>query len=291
MFLIADSGSTKTAWCLIHEQNVKLISTQGINPFQLEEEEISAILTNELIPQLDEFGKAIPVDIMEEIDDVFFYGAGCTKEKSPMVATAIRKAFNNQARIIVESDMMGAAKGLCGDAPGIVCILGTGSNSCYYDGEHIVDNVSPLGFILGDEGSGAYIGKRLVGNCLKKQFSEEICMLFEQETKLSTPAIIQKVYRENMPNRFLASLSPFCARHRGIPEIHDFIIDCFREFFLRNVNLYNCPELPVNFIGSIAWFYQKELKETADQLGFKMGVILQNPLEGLIRYHSSKIFK
>lgn len=287
MFLIADSGSTKTAWCLIHDQNVKLISTQGINPFQLDEAEISAILTNELLPQLAQYGQAVSADPLAELDSVFFYGAGCTREKSPVVATAIRKTFNNQARIIVESDMMGAAKGLCGDSPGIVAILGTGSNSCYYDGEHIVDNVSPLGFILGDEGSGAYIGKRLVGNCLKKQFSEETCILFEQETKLSSQAIIQKVYRESMPNRFLASLSPFCARHRDIPEIHDFIIDCFTQFFMRNINLYNCPELPVNFVGSIAWFYQAELRETAEKLGFKTGTILQNPLEGLINYHST----
>ncbi len=289
MFLIADSGSTKTAWCLVHEQNVKLISTQGINPFQLEEAEISAILTNELIPQLDQYGQASGADPVADLDAVYFYGAGCTKEKSPVVATAIRTSLNNQARIFVESDMMGAAKGLCGDAPGIVCILGTGSNSCYYDGEQIVDNVSPLGFILGDEGSGAYIGKRLVGNCLKKQFSEETCLLFEQETRLSTPAIIQKVYRESMPNRFLASLSPFCARHRDIPEIHQFLTDCFREFFMRNVNLYHLPELPVNFVGSIAWFYKQELQEVADQLGFKMGTILQNPLEGLIDYHSTLV--
>lgn len=287
MFLIADSGSTKTAWCLIHGQNVKLVSTQGINPFQLEEEAISAILTNELITQLEQYGQCIAANPVAELEAVYFYGAGCTKEKSPVVATAIRKTFNNQARILVESDMMGAAKGLCGDAPGIVCILGTGSNSCYYDGEQIVDNVSPLGFILGDEGSGAYIGKRLVGNCLKKQFPEEICKLFEEETKLSTPAIIQKVYRETMPNRFLASLSPFCARHRDIPEIHDFLIDCFTQFFMRNVNLYHCPELPVHFVGSIAWFYHSELKEAAEQLGFKIGTVLQNPLEGLINYHSS----
>lgn len=287
MFLIADSGSTKTAWCLIHGQNIKLISTQGINPFQLDEAEISAILTNELIPQVCHYGQDGTDDTLAEIDAVFFYGAGCTREKSHVVATAIRKAFNNQARITVESDMMGAARGLCGQNPGIVAILGTGSNSCYYDGEHIIDNVSPLGFILGDEGSGAYIGKRLVGDCLKKQFPEEICMLFEQETKLSVQTIIQKVYRESMPNRFLASLSPFCARHRDIQHIHDFLIDCFRQFFMRNINLYNCPELPVNFVGSIAWFYQDEIRETAEKLGFKTGIFLQNPMEGLINYHSS----
>ncbi len=286
MFLIADSGSTKTAWCLVNDQHLKFISSKGINPFLLDEVGIAAILTDELVPVLDDYGQTINLEPVSDIKAIYFYGAGCTKEKVPVVATAIRKVFNTNARIIVESDMIGAAKGLCGDAPGIVCILGTGSNSCYYDGENIIDNVSPLGFILGDEGSGAYIGKRLVGNCLKQQFSEEVCRLFLQETKLSTQTIIQKVYRESMPNRFLASLSPFCARHRDIPEIHDFIIDCFTQFFMRNVNLYNCPELPVNFVGSIAWFYQNELKEAAQKLGFKIGTIIQNPLEGLIKYHS-----
>ena len=263
MFLIADSGSTKTAWCLVNDQHLKFISTKGVNPFHLDEIAITAILNDKLVPVLDDYTKTVDINPVDDLEAIFFYGAGCTKEKAPVVATALRKVFNNNARIIVKSDMIGAAKGLCGDAPGIVCILGTGANSCYYDGENIVDNVSPLGFILGDEGSGAYIGKRLVGNCLKLQFSEEVCELFLQETKLSTQAIIQKVYSEPMPNRFLASLSPFCARHRDIPEIHDFIIDCFTQFFMRNVNLYNCPELPANFVGSIAWFYQNELKETA----------------------------
>jgi N-acetylglucosamine kinase-like BadF-type ATPase len=287
MILIADSGSTKTAWCLLHEHHAKLIMTQGINPFQLDEADMAAVIQKELLPQLEMYGQSIQLDdIVERIGEIFFYGAGCTKEKAPVVATAIRTVMNNKARINVLSDMLGAARALCADRPGIVCILGTGSNSCYYDGEEIVDNVSPLGFILGDEGSGAYMGKRLVGNCLKRQFSEETCMLFEQETKLDPQTIIQKVYREPMPSRFLASLSPFCARHRDIPEIHDFIIDCFTQFFMRNVNLYNCPELPVCFTGSVAWFYQNELRETADKLGFKMGEVLQAPMAGLIKYHA-----
>lgn len=287
MLLLADSGSTKTAWCLIDGQNVRLMTTQGINPFQLDEHEISVILSTELVPQIELYGKTAAINgIMDELHEVMFYGAGCTKEKAPVVATALRTALKADIRIEVMTDMMGAARGLCGHAPGIVCILGTGSNSCYYDGEDIVDNVSPLGYILGDEGSGAYIGKRLVGNCLKRQFSDEVCRLFEEETKLTPQIIIQKVYREKLPNRFLASLSPFCARHRDIPEIHDFLIDCFSQFFLRNVNLYNCPELPVSFVGSIAWFYRNELKEAAEQLGFKIGDIQQSPMQGLIAFHN-----
>ncbi len=287
MIVIADSGSTKTAWCIVNGQNVKLISTQGINPFHLNEHEIVNILYNELIDQLELYGKSVGIDnISDEINEVFFYGAGCTDEKAPVVATALRTVLNNKARIIVQSDMIGAARGLCGDAPGVVCILGTGSNSCYYDGENIVETVSPLGYILGDEGSGAYLGKRLVGNCLKKQFSDDLCELFLEESKLTTQAIIQKVYRELMPNRFLAQLSTFCSRHRDNPEIHDFLIDCFSQFFVRNVALYNCPEIPVSFVGSIAWFYREELKKAAKINGFKVATILQSPLTGLIDYHS-----
>ena len=277
MTLVADSGSTKTAWCLTDGEHHELLMTQGINPFQQNEKEIVKLLREELLPLLS---------AEQIVTDVFFYGAGCTAEKIPVVASAIRQILRNETKIFVGSDMLGAARSLCGNNPGIVCILGTGSNSCYYDGVQILDNVSPLGYILGDEGSGAYIGKHLVGNVLKRQFSDHLCQLFIKETKLTTSAIIQKVYREPLPNRFLASLSPFCARHREMKEVHDFLIDCFSEFFKRNVNLYEIPELPVNFVGSVAWFYREELQETARNLGYRMGNIMQAPLEGLVNYHT-----
>ena len=290
MIIIADSGSTKTDWCVVDGQNVKLFTTKGVNPYHLDEHQIITIINNEFCQQLLEYdrhnGKK---DVLNNIQDVFFYGAGCTAEKSHVVATAIRKTLNNRARIFVNSDMLGAAKGLCADKPGIVCILGTGSNSCYYNGSEIVDNVPPLGFILGDEGSGAYIGKRLVGNCLKKQFPDEVCNLFLKETNLTLQAIIQKVYREIMPNRFLAGLSTFCARHRDIKVVRDFIIDCFAQFFTRNVNLYNCPELSVSFVGSIAWYYKEELQEAAEMTGFKIGQVLKSPITGLLKYHAGII--
>lgn len=279
MTLVADSGSTKTAWCLTDGERRELLMTQGINPFQQNEREIVKLLREELLPSLS---------LGQEVMQVYFYGAGCTAEKCSVVASALRQILVKEARIFVGSDMLGAARSLCGDSPGIVCILGTGSNSCYYDGAVIVDNVSPLGYILGDEGSGAYIGRRLVGDVLKRQFSEAVCRLFAEETKLTTSAVVQKVYREPLPNRFLASLSPFCARHRDMEEIHEFLIDCFSEFFKRNVNLYEIPELPVNFVGSVAWFYRDELCETAERLGYRMGNVMQAPLEGLVRYHEGR---
>lgn len=186
--------------------------------------------------------------------------------------------------------MLGAARGLCGRQPGIVCILGTGSNSCYYSGREIIANVSPLGYILGDEGSGAYIGKRLVGDILKKQLPEDICNLFFEETHETQATIIQKVYREPLPNRFLASLSPFCARHRENTAIHALILDCFKQFFKRNIDAYkalvpNGEHDKVHFIGSIAHYYRNELAEAASVCGYKVGNILQAPLEGLTEYH------
>ena len=274
--LIADSGSTKTAWCIIEGENRQFFYTQGINPYQQSEDDIIAELQRALVPEV------------RSAEAIYFYGAGCTAEKAPVVASALRRSISTDADIYVDSDMLGAARSLCGRESGVVCILGTGSNSCLYDGTELVSNVSPLGYVLGDEGSGAYIGKRLVGNCLKRQFSEEVCRLFSEEIQLSTASIVNKVYREPFPNRFLASLSPFCSRHRDLPEIHAFLVDCFREFFIRNVALYGRKELPVHFIGSVAWNYHQELEEAAAQLGFTIGKIEQDPMEGLIQYHSCK---
>ena len=276
VILIADSGSTKTSWCVTDGETRKMIKTQGINPYQQTEEEISSALAHELVPEV------------RYAEEIYFYGAGCTDDKAPVVASALGRTIATGARIYVGSDMLGAARALCGRESGIVCILGTGSNSCLYDGKQLVENVSPLGYVLGDEGSGAYIGKRLVGNCLKRQFSERICNLFTEEIKMTPSAIINKVYREPFPNRFLASLSPFCYDHRDEPEIHAFLLDRFSEFFKRNVALYNKKSLPVHFIGSIAWCYRNELEEVASVLGFKLGNIEQSPMEGLIQYHTKK---
>lgn len=280
MIIIADSGSTKTAWYIKNGNTQKYVNTQGINPFQMTDEQIAGILHTELLGELPD---------TKDDTEVFFYGAGCTPEKCPMVQSAIRSVIPD-ARIFVGSDMLGAARSVCGDKSGIVAILGTGANSCYYNGKEITMNVSPLGFILGDEGSGAYIGKRLVGDCLKGQLTDKVKKLFLSETHETAATIIQKVYREPLPNRFLASLSPFCARHREEQCIHDLLIDCFQQFFIRNVYAYsdvNPDDKTVHFVGSIAHFYKTEVKEAANSLGYKVGKIIQAPLEGLVEYHVS----
>lgn len=282
MILIADSGSTKTAWCLVEDPE-HIIYTQGINPFQQNEEEICAVLQHELLPNLQ------LLTLNSQLSIVNFYGAGCTPEKAPIVACALRQVIGATATIHVESDMLGAARSVCQRQPGIVCILGTGSNSCYYDGRTLHAGNPALGYILGDEGSGAYIGKRLVGDILKKQLPEDIQRLFFEETHETQANIIQRVYRTPLPNRYLASLSPFCARHREHPAIHAFLLDCFGQFFQRNIQAapwnQEATQLPIHFVGSIAHYYQSELAEAAQQHGYTIGNIVQAPLEGLVQYH------
>lgn len=275
MILIADSGSTKTDWCLLGDNTCNNVSTQGINPFLQGEAMIFDILHDELLPQLEGKGR---------VNCCYFYGAGCTPEKSPIVSAALMNVLSLDM-CEVQSDLLGAARALCGRNEGIACILGTGSNSCYYDGSDIVRQVSPLGYILGDEGGAAYIGKRLVGNCLKRQFSDSLCDLFFEETHLDGPTIINKVYREPLPNRFLGQVSQFCQQHLDNDEIELFIIDCFMEFFRRNVISYARPELPVNFVGSIAHVYRIQLEKAASQCGLTVGTILRAPMPGLIEYH------
>ncbi len=286
MKLIADSGSTKTSWCLFRNDGSRqLLSTQGINPFQQSEEVITQVLLSELLPQL--YTSSTGSDTSDAARyplSINFYGAGCTAEQSPRVQSALRNAFPSASAIEVQSDMLGAARSLCGHRPGIVAILGTGSNSCLYDGTRIVRNVSPLGFILGDEGSGAYIGRRLVGDVLKQQLPTDICQAFLSETNLTAPEIIRRTYREPMPNRFLASLSPFCARHRDNPAIRSLLIDCFSQFFQRNITAYDGTV--VHLVGSVAYYYQEEIKSAAALLGYIIGNVLREPLEGLIAYHS-----
>ena len=297
MILIADSGSTKTAWCLTEDPN-HVIYTQGINPFHQTEEDICAILQHELLPKLSTANSQLSTvnsqlsTVNSQLSTVHFYGAGCTPEKAPIVAQALRRVISNSATIHVESDMLGAARGLCGHQAGIVAILGTGSNSCYYDGRSLHPGIPALGYILGDEGSGAYIGKRLVGDILKRQLPDDICQLFFEETHETQANIIQCVYRTPMPNRYLASLSPFCARHREHPAIHAFLLDCFEQFFRRNIlplktqlSPLITPTSTVHFIGSIAYYYRDELSEAASHCGYTVGTILQTPLEGLLTYH------
>ena len=280
MMLIADSGSTKTDWCVILDNTpIKRIGTKGLNPFFQSEEEIQQELTHSLLPQLPE----------GTIDSVYFYGAGCTPEKAPTLRRAIADSLPVVGNIKAYSDMLAAARGLCGREAGITCILGTGSNSCFYDGKEIVNHISPLGFILGDEGSGAVLGKLLVGDILKNQLSPAIKEVFLKQFALTVPEIIDRVYRQPFPNRFLASLSPFIAQHLEEPGIRQLVLGSFIAFLRRNVMQYDYTQYPAHFIGSVAHCYKEILQEAAQETGIRIGKILQSPMEGLIQYHSDPL--
>ena len=279
MILIADSGSTKTDWCVVENGVlVQQIFTKGTNPFFQSEEEISNEIATALLPELK----------TDEFDAVFFYGAGCGfPDKIEIVHRAISKQLKVKGNVEVATDMLAAARGLCGREAGIACIMGTGSNSCYYDGENIVANVSPLGFILGDEGSGACLGKLMVGDLLKNQMTQELKEKFLKQFDLTPADIIDRVYRKPFPNRFLASLSPFLAQNISEPCVHDLVLNSFKAFFKRNIMQYeNYQNLKVNLIGSVAFYYKEVLAEAAEAMGIQLGTIIQSPMEGLIKYHA-----
>lgn len=278
MILIADSGSTKTDWCVVENgEIIQRVFTKGMNPFFQTEEEMKTELNETLLPQLPK----------KDLEAVYFYGAGCTPEKTPQVHSAISATLPVKGEIEVSSDMVGAARGLCGHKPGIACILGTGSNSCYYDGEKITANVSPLGFILGDEGSGGSLGKLMVGSLLKNQMTPGLKEKFLEQFKLTPAEIIDRVYRKPFPNRFLASLSPFLSQNIEDPSVHALVLEGLTAFLQRNVKQYDYKNCEVHLIGSIAYYYRNILAEAAEATGVKLGTILQSPMPGLVQYHNS----
>ncbi len=267
--LIADSGSTKTTWCLGSE----MLRTAGLNPYHQSAESIVATL------------RTLPEN-MRMAESVFFYGSGCTPERGNIVASALQKTMP-QAKISVESDLLGAARALLQHQRGIACILGTGSNSCLYDGEKIVENVSPLGYILGDEGSGAVIGRHFVGDCLKNQVPDQLRTLFFDTFKTSTAEIVENVYRKEQPNRYLASFLPFLSENiEKFDYINSLVINCFGDFFRKNVLQYaDARSLPVSFVGSVAYYFQKPLREAAAQFGLQVGKIERSPIFCLATFH------
>ena len=278
MKLIADCGSTKIDWVLLKNGKVeKQVFTLGINAVMLTEEEIRNRIAAELMPELGE----------TPVEEIYFYGAGCiSDEVCDNVARALRDNIPSAKTVEVHTDLLAAARALFGHDAGIACIMGTGSNSCYYDGEAIVDNVSPLGYILGDEGSGAVLGKILIGDVLKNQLPKELCEKFLKQYDLDRLTIIRRVYKEPQGNRFLASVTPFLKENIEVKEVHDLVFNSFKAFFVRNICQYpRHKELSVNFIGSIAYYYRPVLEEAAAAVGCHVGKIIKSPMEGLIEYH------
>lgn len=276
MILIADSGSTKTDWVLCDKDTVVTrVRTQGFNPTLQESEAIHDILSQELAGKID----------TEAPNAIYFYGAGCAyDEANKRIRNALEKIFTTK-NIEINSDLLAAARAMCGHDEGIACILGTGSNSCLFDGEKITENTPSLGYILGDEGSGAFLGRQLISNCLKRQLSDTICDKFLKQYNLSIATILESVYHRPLPNRYLAGFVPFLAENRKNSEIHSLLIHCFRLFFQRNTMVYRRSWLPIHIVGGVGLAFANELKETAESLGLSIGNIVESPMNGLIEYH------
>lgn len=273
MILVADSGSTKTQWIT----ETQSIETRGINPVRDSKEHILEIIRTELMPSLHS----------ADVSRIFFYGAGCIEPFMSSVREALAEVFARSC-IEVESDLLGAARALCHDDEGIACILGTGSNSCLCKEGRIVSNVSPLGFILGDEGSGAVLGKRLVGEMLKGSLFH-LWDLFQDEYQTGISDIIDRVYRKPQANRYLASLVPFIVRFRDDAGVGEMLLDEFSRFLKRNVARYERPDLPVNFAGGISNSFAMEIEKACNRCGMKMGRILPRPAGELLEYHKKHV--
>lgn len=268
--LIADSGSTKTEWAL---GDVR-VKTQGINPFHQDDEIIRNILKDELRPHLSSH--------LNQLRAIYFYGSGVRPELEGKMVRLLSEVFPEAAHVEAHSDLQGAAIALCGHHEGIACILGTGANSCLFDGKAIVENVPPMGYILGDEGSGAVLGKRFLNALYKNRLPQSLREAFEKHYQVSLAEVIDRVYRQPMANRWLASLSEFIHQHIDVPQVEALVIDNFRDFLVNNVAQYGRKDLPVSAVGSIAFFYQAQFEEAIRKEGYAVGEILRGPLDGLV---------
>jgi len=274
--LLADSGSTKTDWALIDTETGTAplrFSSVGLNPCLMSDDAIIHVLSMEVAPQV----------ITANIDYIRFYGAGCRPDQIDRMAMLLCQ-YLNAGKAYVASDLLGAAHALCGRNEGIVAILGTGSGSAVYDGEKFIKQTPSLGFILGDEGSGAVLGRRLLGDIFKQQLPRHIIEAFYQEYKVDVSSVIQEVYRSNAPSRYLAQFTRFLSAHRSDRKIHELLINEFQHFFARNIVIYERGDLCVNIVGSIAAVFEPEIREAADLEGCKIGTIVRIPMENLIKF-------
>lgn len=285
--LIVDSGSTKTSWCFAFLPNTssadgaRTVTTEGLNPAVMSAEEVEEKIAKALNHCLQSLSISAA-----DVENVFFYGAGCIAGRTVVVSESIQSILVD-ARIYVADDLLGAARALCGHKAGIACILGTGSNTCLYDGENIVAHTPALGYVLGDEGSGAVLGRKFLNAVLKQTLPENIRKRFLQESGLDMAEVINRVYRSPAPNRFLASMSKYIHGYLDEKEVRDIVIDNFEDFIRNNILAYGDEFRTINVVGSIAYHYKEQLTEAASRNGFQIGKIIKSPIEGLIEFHMS----
>ncbi|MCT4615344.1 MAG: ATPase [Marinifilaceae bacterium] len=273
MKLICDSGSTKSEWVYIKDGEIlQKVKLDGINPILHTAEKIDSI-----IKQLNYF---------ETVENLFFYGAGCINDEVNRKLKEQLKLKFTKASIEVNSDLLGAARSLSQNEKSIVGILGTGSNSCFYDGSKIVENISPMGFIIGDEGSGAVMGKQLIADICKNQCPKDIISKFNQKYNLSKSDIVENIYRSNSPSKFLASFTYFLVENIENKYIQNLIYRCIKSFLIRNILQYSdAKNLKINFVGSIAYIFSDIIKQCMLEFDLNCGKIEKTPLNGLIHFH------
>lgn len=276
--LIADSGATKCEWCVVEKGKLKkTLFTLGISPYFLNGQQVEELVRRDLYPEISRY----------KIDAIFYYGTGCKNPANQkMILKALKRVFPD-IDITVNHDLMGAARAVCLQEKGIACILGTGSNSCYFNGKRIMKNSPGLGYVLGDEGSGAYLGKKVVQYYMYNTFDEELRYRFEEKYKLSDMDILDKVYTQPLPNRFLAGFTIFLAENRGHFMVENIIEDGLNDFFFQHLCKYSESwKYPVHFVGGVAFGFRDVITQLCDSYELEQGTILQHPMEGLIRYHS-----
>jgi len=276
--LIADSGATKTEWCLLGGSRKKTILTQGISTYFLTAKEIADVLAKELKPQ-----------IKDNIDEIHFYGTGLFDPANRRIMKEVLRKVFPRAKANVDDDITAAARALCGHQKGIACNLGTGTFSCYYDGKKIVKSRPGPGYVLGDEGSGAYLGKKVLQYYLYEIFDEDLKYLFDKKYNTNRAEILQNVYRKPFPNRYLASFALFLAENRGHYMVENILEDGLNDFFFYHLIKY--PEiwkLPVNFVGSIAFGFRDVLQQLCNNYEFELGKVIKRPMEGLVDFYGGK---
>ena len=276
--LIADSGSTKCEWCLLDNGKKKKVITKGISPYFLNADEIVALLQKELLIKLKQ----------NTIKKIFFYGTGLKDNNNKRILhTSLQKIFTN-AYIEVQTDLLGAARALCKDEKGIACILGTGCNSCYYNGKKVIKNSPGLGYVLGDEGSGAYLGKKVLQHYLYNTFDEELMFAFDKKYNINANEILNHVYQQPQPNRYLASFAMFLAENRNHYIIENIIEDGLNDFFFTHLRKYHESWLyPIHFTGSIAYGFKDVIASLCNSYEMELGNVIKQPIDGLIKYHNN----
>ncbi len=274
--LIADSGATKCEWCLLDGKERQTVITTGINPYFLSGEQIVVLLQRELLPAL----------FSSSLSQIFFYGTGLGNEDNKKtIGTVLHQLFPN-ASAHIETDILAAARAACGAEKGVVSILGTGSNSCYYNGKKISKNIAGIGYVLGDEGSGAYLGKKVVQYYLYNTFDEDLRARFDAMFTTTPKEILQNVYSRPLPNRYLASFTLFLAENRGHYMIENILEDGLNDFFFQHLCKFTESwKMPVHFAGSVAFGFQDVLKDLCKSYEFELGNVIKNPMEGLIAFH------